>query len=80
MWPWIRFTPATSIFRAGNALQAFGQGIASYNFLDDRHRLFHSLAFNSLERKVPYLVDGLLNNDVVESTIHSTDMHSFEVV
>jgi len=47
----------------------FGQekGIVSYGFLDDRHRLFYSTTFSSSEREAPYLVDGLLHNDVVES-------------
>nr|WP_197076624.1 Tn3 family transposase [Hymenobacter terrenus] len=49
-------------------------------FLDDRHRLFYSTTFSSSEREAAYLVDGLLHNDVVESTIHSTDTHGFTEV
>lgn len=51
-----------------------------YSFLDDRHRLFHSTTFSASEREAPYVVDGLLHNDVVESTIHSTDTHGFTEV
>ena len=29
------------------------------------------------EREATYVIDGLLHNDVVKSTIHSTDMHGF---
>jgi len=57
-----------------------GKGLVSYGFLDDRHRLFHSVTFSSSEREAPYMVDGLLHNDVVESTIHSTDTHGFTEV
>lgn len=60
----------------------FGQdkGLVSYGFLDDRPRLFYSTAFNSAMREAPYMVDGLLHNDVVESTIRSTDTHGFTEV
>ena len=52
----------------------------SYGFLDDRHRLFYSTTFTSSTREAPYIVDGLFYNEVVESTIHSTDAHSFTEV
>lgn len=52
----------------------------SYGFLDDRHRLFYSTTFTSSTREAPYVVDGLLYNEVVESTIHSTDTHGITEV
>ena len=57
----------------------FGQekGIVSYGFLDNRHRLFHSVTISAFEREAAYLVDGLSHNDVVESTVPSTDTHGF---
>ena len=57
-----------------------GKGLVSYGFLDDRHRLFYSTTFTAAEREAPYLLDGLLHNDVVESTVHSTDTHGFTEV
>ena len=74
-WPSIRFTPRTPISISGRK-----KGIVSYGFLDDRHRLFHSVTISSSEREAAYLVDGMLHNDVVESTIHSTDTHGFTEV
>lgn len=56
------------------------KGIVSYGFLDNRHRFFYSTTFSSSEREAPDLVDGLLHNDVVESTIHSIDTHGFTEV
>lgn len=49
----------------------------SYNFIDERHLLWSSTVIDSFEREAAYVVDGLLHNDTVESTIHSTDTHGF---
>ena len=63
-------------------IKYFGQdkGLVSYGFLDDRHRLFYSTTFTSSDWEAPYMVDGLLHNDVVEFTIHSTDTRGFTEV
>ncbi len=77
-----KYYVAVDSIHATYSYKYFGQekGIVSYGFLDDRHRLFYSTTFSSSEREPPYLVDGLLHNDVVESTIHSTDTHGFTEV
>jgi TnpA family transposase len=77
-----KYYVAVDSIHATYSYKYFGQekGIVSYGFLDDRHRLFYSTTFSSSEREAPYLVDGLLHNDVVESTIHSTDTHGFTEV
>ena len=77
-----KYYVAVDSIHATHSYKYFGQekGIVSYGFLDDRHRLFYSTTFSSSEREAAYLVDGLLYNDVVESTIHSTDTHGFTEV
>ena len=77
-----KYYVAVDSIHATHSYKYFGQekGIVSYGFLDDRHRLFYSTTFSSSEREAAHLVDGLLHNDVVESTIHSTDTHGFTEV
>ncbi len=77
-----KYYVAVDSIHATYSYKYFGQekGIVSYGFLDDRHRLFYSTTFSSSEREAAYVVDGLLHNDVVESTIHSTDSHGFTEV
>ncbi|GAA3977044.1 Tn3 family transposase [Hymenobacter antarcticus] len=77
-----KYHVAVDSIHATYSYKYFGQnkGLVSYGFLDDRHRLFYSTTFTSSDREAPYMVDGLLHNDVVESTIHSTDTHGFTEV
>ena len=53
----------------------FGQnkGVSAYTFIDGRHFLFHSMVVSSPEKEAPYVIDGLMHNEVVKSDIHSTD-------
>jgi TnpA family transposase len=50
-----------------------GKGASVYTFLDERHFLYHSTVISSPEREAPYVIDGLMHNDVVKSDVHSTD-------
>lgn len=54
-----------------------GRGATAYNFIDERQLLWYSTVIDSFEREATYVVDGLLHNDTVKSTIHSTDTHGF---
>ncbi len=54
-----------------------GKGVAVYSFVDERSAIFHSTVINSSEREAAYVIDGLLNNEVVKSAIHSTDTHGY---
>jgi TnpA family transposase len=54
-----------------------GKVVTAYTFIDDRHFLFHSTVISSKDRDAVYVVDGLMNNDVVKSDIHSTDTHGY---
>lgn len=51
------------------------KGIVIYSFIDQMHRLFHSMTVSSSEREALYVFEGLLQNQVVQSDIHSTDTH-----
>ncbi len=77
-----KYYVAVDSIHANYSYKYFGQekGLVFYSFIDDRHRLFHSAAFSSAEREAPYMVDGLLHNEVVESALHSTDTHGFTEV
>lgn len=57
-----------------------GKGVTVYSFVDERSAVFHSTVISSSEREAAYVIDGLLNNEVVKSTIHSTDTHGFSEI
>lgn len=54
-----------------------GKGVSVYTFLDERQLLFYSTFISASEREAAYVIDGLQKNEVVKSTIHSTDSHGF---
>jgi TnpA family transposase len=62
---------------ANYSYKYFGKdkGIVVYSFVDELHRLFHSLTISSSEREALYVFEGLLQNQVVQSDQHSTDTH-----
>ena len=64
---------------AGYSHKYFGtdKGVVVYTFIDESHRLFHSIVINVSERESGYVIDGLLHNDTVKSTLHSSDTHGF---
>jgi TnpA family transposase len=57
-----------------------GKGVSAYGFIDEFSRTFYDTVISSSEREAAYILDGLLHNDVVESTIHSTDTHGYTEV
>ena len=57
-----------------------GRGATAYNFIDERQLLWHSTVMDSFEREASYVIDGLMHNETVQSTIHSTDTHGFTEV
>lgn len=48
-----------------------------YTFIDERHALFHSTVISASDREAAYVIDGLMQNEVIKSDIHSTDTHGF---
>lgn len=62
---------------ANYSYKYFGKdkGIVIYSFIDEMHRLFHSMTISSSEREALYVFEGLLQNQALQSDIHSTDTH-----
>ncbi|MCA9470939.1 MAG: Tn3 family transposase [Nitrospirales bacterium] len=54
-----------------------GQGVSVYSFIDERHLLFYSTVLSAAERESAYVLDGLLYQDGLPSTIHSTNTHGY---
>ena len=54
-----------------------GRGASVYSFGDERAFLWDSTVINSFEREATYVIDGLMHNEIVQSTIHSTDTHGY---
>ncbi|MEZ6099367.1 MAG: Tn3 family transposase [Pirellulaceae bacterium] len=77
-----KYEVAVDSLNANYSFKYFGQGkgVAAYNFIDERHFLFHSTVISSSEREAAYVIDGLMHNDVVKSDIHSTDTHGYSEV
>ena len=67
---------------ANYSFKYFGseQGVSIYDFIDERHLLFHTNIISSFEREAHYVIDGLLDNEEIKSTIHSTDTHGYTEV
>lgn len=67
---------------AGYSFKYFGtaKGVSVYTFIDESHKLFYSTVINVNERESGYVIDGLMHNNVVNSSIHSTDTHGFSEV
>ena len=64
---------------ASYSFKYFGKdkGVSIYTFIDERQVLFHSTVISASEREAAYVIDGLNNNDVVKTKIHSTDSHGY---
>jgi TnpA family transposase len=64
---------------ANYSFKYFGKnkGVSIYTFIDERQSLFSSTVISASEREAAYVIDGLLNNSVVKSSIHSTDTHGY---
>ena len=70
---------ATDSIHACYSFKYFGKdkGVVIYTFIDERQALFYSTVISSAEREAPYVIDGLMHNDVIKSDIHSTDTHGY---
>ena len=70
---------AVDSIHANHSFKYFGKdkGVTMYTFIDERHALFHSTVISASEREAAYVIDGLMQNEVVKSDIHSTDTHGF---
>ena len=76
-----KYTMSTNIdsTNAGYSSKYFGanKGVVAYTFIDESHRLFHSQVINVSQRESGYVIDGLLDNETVKSSIHSSDTHGY---
>ncbi|MFT5098491.1 MAG: TnpA family transposase, partial [Planctomycetaceae bacterium] len=74
-----KFEVQVPSLNANYSFKYFGksQGVSAYTFTDERNFLWHSMVFSAAERESAYMIDGLMRNDVVKSTIHSTDTHGY---
>lgn len=74
-----KYNTAVDSLNANYSFKYFGKGKGStiYTFLDERGALFHSTVISASEREAAYVIDGLLQNDVIKSSIHSTDTHGY---
>ena len=70
---------AVDSLHADYSFKYFGKdkGVTVYTFIDELHTLFHSTVISASEREAAYVIDGLMQNDVVKSDIHSTDTHGY---
>lgn len=74
-----KFEVRTESLNANYSFKYFGkgQGVTVNTFIDERNMLWHSLVFSAAERESAYVIDGLMRNDVIRSSIHSTDTHGY---
>ena len=57
-----------------------GKGVTVYVFLDESNRFPYSVVISSAESEAHYVIDGLMHNDVIQSTIHSTDTAGYSEI
>jgi len=64
---------------ANYSFKYFGKskGVSIYTFIDEKQSLFYSTVISASDREAAYVIDGLLNNRVIKSSIHSTDTHGY---
>lgn len=53
------------------------KGVVSYSFVDERYIPYYSDIIDPFVREAPFVIDGLLHNEVIKSTIHVTDTHGY---
>ena len=77
-----KFRTAVESLNANYSFKYCGknQGVSIYGFIDESHRLFHSTVINPTEREAAYVIDGLMQNNVIKSDIHSTDTHGYSEI
>ena len=74
-----KITVAVDSILASRSFKYFGKdaGTVMYTFIDERQALYYSTVLSASQREAPYVIDGLMNNDVNEDKIHSTDEFGF---
>lgn len=77
-----KFSVGVPSILANHSFKYFGsgKGITAYSFIDESSSLFYSTVISSSEREAAYVIDGLMHNEDVESSIHSTDTHGYSEI
>ncbi|MGB6151614.1 MAG: Tn3 family transposase, partial [Pricia sp.] len=77
-----KFTVVVPSIHANHSFKYFGtgKGVTAYSFIDETSSLFYSTVISSSEREAAYVIDGLMHNEDVESSIHSTDTHGYSEI
>lgn len=53
------------------------KGVIAYSFIDERDLNFFSTIISPVERESTHVIDGLMYNEGIKSTKHSTDTHGY---
>ena len=74
-----KFEVTVDSLNASHSYKYFGkgQGVSAYTYISDKILLWYSTVFSAAERDSAYVIDGLMHDEVVKSTIHSTDTHGY---
>ena len=77
-----KFNVGVDSILANYSFKYFGQsqGISVYTFIDDRQVMFYDTIMSPGDREAAFVIDGLMNNNIVKSYIHSTDTHGYTEV
>jgi TnpA family transposase len=77
-----KFEVAVDSLNANYSFKYLGKdkGVSVVTFIDMRELMWHSTVISAAEREAAYVIDGLMQNDVVKSDIHSTDTHGYSEV
>ncbi len=77
-----KVTVAVESLHANYSHKYFGtqMGVSIYSFIDEDHKLYHSTVMVPSEREATFMIDGLLANELVKSTTHSTDTHGYSEI
>lgn len=54
-----------------------GKGVVAYSFVDERYIPFYATIIDASVREATFVLDGLLHNEVIPSSIHTTDSHGY---
>lgn len=74
-----KMSVAVDSLSATYSYKYFGKekGVSIYTFIDERQALFHNTVISASDREAAFVLDGLMENDVEEKMIHSTDTHGY---
>ena len=77
-----RWSVARDNILSKHSYKFFGKqkGISVNAHIDERHLAFHSTVISTTDREAASVLDGLLHNENIKSSLHSTDTHGYTEV